>query len=158
MSPSLPGTTALGNYIPLNEIPFAPAVGWDVSPPLNCSVLPLCSTEQLLMFYPRGVCSSLMGEMIKASKALDHLEWKVLHKHTPLVLLMLSKANFSCCWSCSSLAFNTSCSLCETWQVNTAHVQCGGCILQLSLKKPVSQTDDPTHHIVGAAMKWVLCL
>lgn len=106
MSPSLPGTTALGNYIPLNEIPFAPAVGWDVSPPLNCSVLPLCSTEQLLMFYPRGVCSSLMGEMIKASKALDHLEWKVLHKHTPLVLLMLSKANFSCCWSCSSLAFN----------------------------------------------------
>lgn len=94
MSPSLLGTTALDNYIPLNKIPFAPAVGQGVSPPLNCSVLLLCSTEQLLMFHPRGVCSSVMGEMIKASKALDHLEWKVLHKHTPSVLLILNKANF----------------------------------------------------------------
>lgn len=94
MSPSLLGTTALDNYIPLNKIPFAPAVGRGVSPPLNCSVLLLCSTEQLLMFHPRGVCSSAMGEMIKASKALDHLERKVLHKQTPPVLLMLNKANF----------------------------------------------------------------
>lgn len=110
MSPSLLGTTALDNYIPLNKIPFTPAVGRGVSPPLNCSVLLLRSAKQLLMFHPRGVCSSVMGEMIKASKALDHLEWKVLHKHTPLVLLMLNKANFSRSWFYSSSAFNTMCS------------------------------------------------
>lgn len=149
MSPSLLGTTALDNYIPLNKIPFAPAVGRGVSPPLNCSVLLLCSTEQLLMFHPRGVCSSAMGEMIKASKALDHLEWKVLHKHTPLVLLMLNKANFSCSWFDSSSAFNTTCSLWERRQLNAAHMEFAGCILQLSLKKPVSQTDDLTHHMLG---------
>lgn len=148
MSPSFLGTTSLDNYIPLNKIPFAPAVGRGVFPPLNCSVLLLCSTEQLLMFHPRGVCSSVMGEMIKASKALDHSEWKVLHKHTPLVLLMLNKANFSCSWFNSSSAFNT-CSLWERWQVNAAHLRFAGYILQLSLKKPISQTDDLTHHMLG---------
>lgn len=148
MSPSLLGTTALDNYIPFNKIPFAPAVGRGVSPPLNCSVLLLCSTEQLLMFHPRGVCSSVMGEMIKASKALDHLEWKVLHKHTPSVLLMLNKANFCCSWFYSSSAFNITCSH-KRWQVKAARVQFAGCILQLSLKKPVSQTDDVAHHTLG---------
>lgn len=149
ISPSLLGTTALDNYIPLNKIPFTPAVGRGVSPPLNYSVLLLCSSEQLLMFHPRGVCSSVMGEMIKASKALDHLEWKVLHKHTPLVLLMLNKANFSCSWFYSSSAFNTTCCRWERRQVNAAHVQFAGCILQVSLKKAVSQTGDLTHHMPG---------
>jgi len=148
MSPSLLGTTSLDNYIPLNKIPFAPAIGRGVSPPLNTSVLLLCSTEQLLMVHPRGVCSSVMGEMIKASKALDHLEWKVLRKQTPLVLLMLNQENFSCSWFYSSSAFNTTCSLWDRWQVNAVHIRFAGSILQLSWKKPVFHTDDLTHHML----------
>lgn len=148
MSSSLLGTTALDNYVPLNKIPFTHAAGRGVSPPLNCCVLLLCFTEQLLMFRPRGVCSSVMGEMIKASKALDHLEWKVLHKRTPLVLLMLNKANFTCSWFYSSSSLNT-CSLLVTWLVNATHVWFAWWILQLSLKKPASQTDDMTHAMLG---------